>query len=55
MNDIMSLYDHFIHYDGGLKQCDVGEIILQINRTPQKNLGCSNSITVVNELLQSIY
>ena len=55
MNDIMSLYDYSIHYDGGLKQCNVGEIILQINRTPQRNLGWSNSITVVSELLRPKY
>ena len=52
MNDLMSLYKHFIYSDGGLKECSVGEIILQINRTPQRNIDWSNSITVTKEILQ---
>ena len=52
MNDLMSLYQHYIYSDGGLKECSVGEIILQINRTPQRNIGWSNSITVTKEILQ---
>ena len=51
MNDLVGMYKHFILYDGGLKHCDVGSIILQINRTPQRNLGWSNSIEVTKELL----
>ena len=51
MNDLVALYKHSVLYDGGFKNTEVGKIILQINRTPQKNLGWSNSIELVKELL----
>ena len=53
MNDLVEMYKHFILYDGGFKNCDVGSIILQINRTPQRNLEWSNSIEVAKELLRA--
>jgi len=52
MNDLVDLYKHSILYDGGLKYVDLGELIKQINRTPQRNLGWSNSIEIVKELLE---
>jgi hypothetical protein len=52
MNDLVDLYKHSILYDGGLKYVDLGELIKQINRTPQRNLGWSNSIRIVKELLE---
>ncbi|MCW8933227.1 MAG: hypothetical protein OQK98_00750 [Gammaproteobacteria bacterium] len=51
MNDLMSLYKHFIYSDGGLKHCDLTEIIHRINRTPQKNIGWGYSIDLAKELL----
>lgn len=51
MNDLVDLYRHSIVYGGGLKYVDVGELILKINRTPQRNLGWSFSIDIVKELL----
>lgn len=53
MNDLVDLYKHYILYDGGFKHVDVGKVILQINRTPQRNLGWSNSIEMIRELLTS--
>jgi hypothetical protein len=52
MNDLVSLYKNSIQYEGGYKNIDVGELILKINRTPQKNLGWSYSIDLVRELIQ---
>ena len=51
MNDLVDLYRHSILYDGGFKYVDIGELILRINRTPQRNLGWSSSIKTVKELL----
>lgn len=51
MNDLMSLYKHFIYSDGGLKHCDLTDTIYRINRTPQKNIGWGNSIELTKELL----
>ncbi len=53
MNDLMSLYKHFIYSDGGLKFCDLNDIIKRINRTPQRNIGWGNSINLAKELLQT--
>src|SRR3989344_5431797 len=52
MNDLTSLYQHFILSDGGFNYCNLNEIISKINRTPQRNLGWSLSIEVVRDLLQ---
>lgn len=52
MNDLMSLYKHFIYSNGGLKYCDLTEIIHRINKTPQKNIGWGYSIDLAKELLQ---
>jgi len=51
VNDIVHLYKHSILYDGGLKSCNLSEIIAQINRTPQRNLNWSNSIETVKEII----
>lgn len=53
MNDLMSLYKHFIYSDGGLKYCNLNDIITNINRTPQKNIGWGYSIDLAKELLQT--
>jgi len=50
MNDLVSLYNHHIYYEWGLRNCNLTEIIMKINRTPQKNLGWSNSIEMVGNL-----
>lgn len=52
MNDLMSLYKHIIYSDGGLKYCDLTDIIKQINRTPQKNIGWGYSIDLAKELIR---
>jgi len=51
MNDLVDLYKYSVAYDGGLKHCDLGELILKINRTPQRNIGWSKSIEKTKELL----
>lgn len=51
MNDLMDLYKHSILYEGGFETVDLGMVIRKINRTPQRNLGWSNSIELVRELL----
>ena len=52
MNDLMDLYKHFILIEGGFNNCDLNRIISKINRTPQRNLGWSNSVEVARELLK---
>ena len=51
MNDLMSLYNHIIYSDGGLKYCDLTNTIHRINTTPQRNIGWGNSIDLAKELL----
>jgi hypothetical protein len=54
MNDLVDLYRHYILYDGGFNYVNIGEVIMRINRTPQRNLGWSNSIEIVKELLGGV-
>jgi len=51
MNDLIMLYKVSINYGGGLKAVNIGQLIFQVNRTPQRNLGWSSSIQIVRELL----
>jgi hypothetical protein len=51
MNDLVDLYRHHLLYDGGFNYVNSGEVIMRINRTPQGNLGWSNSSKIVKELL----
>ncbi len=51
MNDLVGLYTHSVIYDGGLKNCDLTAITMQMNRTPQRNLGWDYSIDAVKALL----
>jgi len=51
MNDLLSLYDHFIYNDGGLSNCDLNAISMGINRTPQRNLNWKYSIDAVREII----
>jgi hypothetical protein len=53
MNDLMDLYIHAILYERGLKHCDLTDIIRQINRTPQRNLGWAKSIDVARQLIST--
>lgn len=53
MNDLMELYKHFILYEDGLRHCDLADIMRRINRTPQRTLGWTNSIEVVQQLLNN--
>ena len=52
MNDLVYLYKVFISSDGGFSRCDLNGIIAKANRTPQRNLGWSQSIEIVRELLR---
>lgn len=51
MNDLIENYKYSIYDGGGLKHCDLTEIIHSINRMPQKNIGWKYSIDVARELL----
>lgn len=52
LNDLVNLYKINVKIAGGLQSIDIGKLIFDINRTPQRNLGWSSSIEVVSELLQ---
>ena len=52
MNDIMSFYKHMIYSScSNLKDCDLLEIINNINRTPQRNIGWKYSVDAMRELI----
>jgi len=51
MNDLLSLYQHFITSDGGLDYCDLNEIMMRLNRTPQRNLDWCFSVEALHKLL----
>ena len=51
MNDLLSLYQHFITSDGGLDYCDLNEITMRLNRTPQRNLDWCFSVEALHKLL----
>lgn len=51
LNDLAFLYHHYIQYDGGLAACDMEDIIVRVNQTPQRNLGGSNSFNIAKEIL----
>jgi len=51
VNDIVNLYKYSILYDGGLKSCNLSEIIAKINRTPHRNLNWATSIETVKEIM----
>lgn len=51
MNDLLSLYDHFIQSEGGLINCDLSAITMKLNRTPQRNLDWKYSIEVLHETI----
>ncbi len=53
LNDLVNLYKNHILDDGGLKSCDLDSITKKINRTPQNNLGWSNSVEIAREIVNS--
>ena len=53
LTDLMHQYTHCINYDGGLKYCDLGEIVISVNNMPQRNLGWDFSVDAVRELLEN--
>lgn len=54
MNDLIFLYKHTILDDGGLESCNVGDIIQQMNRTPQRNLGWKNSVSTLQQTITKL-
>ena len=54
MNDLTQLYRHYVWFDGGLNSCDINEIILRVNKTPQANLGHKYSIDTAKAMLSQI-
>ncbi len=53
LNDLVATYEHMIWYDGGLKHCNLEEILYRVNRTPQRNLNWGYSIDIARELLSA--
>ena len=53
LRDLMLNYEHAIMRGGGLKECNLGKIIHNINRMPQKNLNWRFSIEAARELIGS--
>ena len=53
LRDLMINYEHSIMYDGGLKECDLGNIIFKMNRMPQRNIGWKYSIDIVRMLVEA--
>lgn len=51
LNDVVFSYKVNILDRGGFSHCNIGEIIQNINRTPQRNLGWRYSINAMHELL----
>lgn len=51
LNDLVAMYRHAILWEGGLAACNLGGIIADINRTPQRNIGWAFSIDLARELL----
>lgn len=51
LNDLVGAYRHSILYDGGFLYCNIGDVIRDVNRTPQRNLSWQTSIVVMHERL----
>ena len=50
MNELVSLYKHFVFHDGGLKHTDLFEVIAAINSFPQRNLGWQSPTETVKAI-----
>ncbi|HDZ9134437.1 TPA: hypothetical protein RUZ93_003487 [Vibrio cholerae] len=53
MTDVLNGYEHYIYCDGGLQNCDLSDVTLRVDRTPQRNLGWDYPIDALNKLLGS--
>lgn len=51
INDLLATYEYMILYDGGLNLCDLDDITMRINRTPQRNLDWKYSVDVLHEII----
>ena len=47
MNDLVQLYTYKVMHDGGLKHCNLSQIIIDLNHMPQRNIGWGYSIDMV--------
>lgn len=52
MNDLVHLYQYMVEYEGGLSQCNLSDIMIKINKTPQRNIGWLSSWKFVDQQLQ---
>lgn len=50
MNDLLATYEDMILYEGGLNVCDLDDITMKVNRTPQRNLDWKYSVDVLHEM-----
>ena len=51
LSELAKLYEHAIYFHGGFNHCDISEIIYNINKTPQRNLGWAYSSDIAKEIL----
>jgi hypothetical protein len=51
LNDLQQLYDLQVFNQGGLANCNLWEIMREMNRMPQRNIGWSYSIELVRKVV----
>jgi hypothetical protein len=51
LNELVHLYTHYVYYEGGLKVCDLSDIIHKINKVPQRNIDWKEAINVAKARL----
>jgi hypothetical protein len=51
MNDLVNQYQWRVEHDGGLSNCDLTGIIMNINNMPQRRIGWQNSWDLVHSKL----
>jgi hypothetical protein len=51
LRNLAQEYKFFVETEGGLKRCDVGTVILRVNRSPKRRLGWKTAIEATHEAL----
>lgn len=55
LNDLVFRYQHIVSHLGGVDRCDLTDVILRINETPQQRLGWCNSWEAAESKLLSLH
>lgn len=55
LNDLVLRYQHIVRYRGGVHQCDLTDVIMRINETPQPRLGWCNSWEAAESKLLALH